>query len=211
MGKIDGGTARAQETRRKIAAILVAAEAEFGRKGYEGTTVQSIADRAGLSKRQVIHHFGSKEAVYETVFEEIMRTWRTEEVEAEPGDPLVLFQDYMSVLIEAAQHNPVRSWFIINDMTRGGRGFLKGADDTGIGSMMEWRVRRLEDWAREGQVEDGIDPLFVFFTTWALQHFFSVFGPEIAYFFDKSSLDGEDWQRIEAESRKIVQRLLASR
>jgi AcrR family transcriptional regulator len=56
------GLAKKQETdgtrnirARRTAAILNAAEIEFSQKGYEGTSIQSIADRAGLTKWHFMH------------------------------------------------------------------------------------------------------------------------------------------------------------
>ena len=44
--------------------ILVAATDLFAEAGYDAVSIQSIARRAGTSKANVFHHFGSKEALY---------------------------------------------------------------------------------------------------------------------------------------------------
>ena len=51
---------------RKISAILEAAEFEFACNGYEGTTIQSIADRAKMTKRQVLYFFTNKKKIHPT-------------------------------------------------------------------------------------------------------------------------------------------------
>ncbi len=51
-------------TRQKI---LDAAEAEFSEVGLYGSRVDSIAERAGVNKRMIYAHFGSKEQLYITV------------------------------------------------------------------------------------------------------------------------------------------------
>lgn len=48
-------------------AILAAAEELFSEKGFEGTTMQEISERAGLSKGAVYLYFKSKEELYLTV------------------------------------------------------------------------------------------------------------------------------------------------
>lgn len=45
-------------------AILEAAEKLFGRHGYDGVSMRSIALEAGVSKANIYHHFASKEALY---------------------------------------------------------------------------------------------------------------------------------------------------
>ena len=59
-------TARAENTRNKI---LVAAELEFSEKGLYGARVDEIAMRAGINKRMLYAHFGSKEQLYVAVIE----------------------------------------------------------------------------------------------------------------------------------------------
>ena len=44
--------------------ILAAARSLFAEKGFEGTSTQEIADRAGVNKRLVFYYFGSKEDLY---------------------------------------------------------------------------------------------------------------------------------------------------
>lgn len=49
--------------------ILSQAEALFAEKGYEGTTVRDIADRAGINLAMISYYFGSKEKLLEALFE----------------------------------------------------------------------------------------------------------------------------------------------
>ena len=47
--------------------ILDRAAALFARRGFAKTSVQDVADAVGLSKAGLLHHFPSKEALYEAV------------------------------------------------------------------------------------------------------------------------------------------------
>ena len=46
--------------------ILAAARAEFGSRGYDGTTIRGIARAAGVDARLVHHYFDGKEAIFVT-------------------------------------------------------------------------------------------------------------------------------------------------
>lgn len=48
----------------KDRAILLAAQELFGRKGYAGTTMKMIADKAGVAFGLVSHYFGTKEELF---------------------------------------------------------------------------------------------------------------------------------------------------
>jgi AcrR family transcriptional regulator len=56
----DVARSRGEESK---AAILAAARELFGKKGYRGTSIASIAEAAGLSQPGLLHHFPSKNAL----------------------------------------------------------------------------------------------------------------------------------------------------
>ena len=58
-------------TDHKRASILDAAVAEFRHAGYETTSMDRIAARAGVSKRTVYNHFPSKEALFAQILERL--------------------------------------------------------------------------------------------------------------------------------------------
>ena len=66
--------APARLTDRKRAAILEAAVAEFRQSGYETTSMDRIAARAGVSKRTVYNHFPSKEALFAQILQQLWQS-----------------------------------------------------------------------------------------------------------------------------------------
>jgi AcrR family transcriptional regulator len=60
---------RIRDAERTREAILVAAEDRFARLGFEGTSLQEIAEAAGVARSTPAYFFGSKEALYEAVLE----------------------------------------------------------------------------------------------------------------------------------------------
>ena len=56
--------------------ILSAAEKAFAQNGLKGTSVQQIADRAGLPKTNVLYYFKTKQELYMAVLQQILDTPR---------------------------------------------------------------------------------------------------------------------------------------
>jgi AcrR family transcriptional regulator len=88
--------ARGRATRRKV---LAAAEALFGRRGYEPTTMADVAERAGIGVGTLYHHFPDKRALLLALIDdwgdrELARTRETLDVERLFGsDPRAAFGD----------------------------------------------------------------------------------------------------------------------
>ncbi|MFB9329262.1 TetR family transcriptional regulator [Paenibacillus aurantiacus] len=55
------------------AKILAAAKALFAERGYEGTSVRDICERANVALALVSYHFGGKEGVFFAIFEPLQR------------------------------------------------------------------------------------------------------------------------------------------
>jgi AcrR family transcriptional regulator len=58
---------RTRNAERTKEAILVAAEDRFARLGFEGSSLQQIAEAAGVARSTPAYFFGSKEALYDAV------------------------------------------------------------------------------------------------------------------------------------------------
>src|SRR3954467_9239544 len=55
---------------------ITAATQLFAAHGFDGTSVQAIADALGVTKQAVLHHFASKEALREAVLSAMLDHWR---------------------------------------------------------------------------------------------------------------------------------------
>lgn len=62
---------RAEHVQATRAALVEAGERLFGAAGYNATSVEELAAAAGVTTGALYHHFPTKQALFETVFEEL--------------------------------------------------------------------------------------------------------------------------------------------
>jgi AcrR family transcriptional regulator len=72
----------------------------FAAKGFDGTSVEEIADKAGVSKPVVYEHFGGKEGLYAVVVDrEVRRLLERITVSLSGDHPRVLLEQAASALL----------------------------------------------------------------------------------------------------------------
>ena len=57
--------------------LITVGRSVFAERGFDGTAVEEIASRAGVSKPVVYEHFGGKEGLYRAVIEREMEHLQT--------------------------------------------------------------------------------------------------------------------------------------
>jgi AcrR family transcriptional regulator len=68
--------ARAADGQDVRSQVIAAATRLFAARGFEGTSLQDLADVVGVTKPAVLHHFPSKEHIRTAVMESLLEHWR---------------------------------------------------------------------------------------------------------------------------------------
>jgi AcrR family transcriptional regulator len=92
-------TKQAERRAATTEAILTAARRLFGAQGFAATTMDEIAEGAGIAKGAVYHHFKTKEAVFEAVFDLVSRDLVVEIDSAARAE-----KDVLAAMVAGTQH-----------------------------------------------------------------------------------------------------------
>jgi AcrR family transcriptional regulator len=110
--KGDSGHRRTQAERRAStrSALIGAARRLFAEKGFAGAGREEIVERAGVTRGAMYHHFASKEALFQAVYEEIEDEVLGRIAEAAMGatEPLEQFRRGAMAYLDVAANDDVR-------------------------------------------------------------------------------------------------------
>jgi AcrR family transcriptional regulator len=165
-------SARATATRARI---LEAALAEFAEKGLPGARVDGIADRAGINKRMIYAHFGSKEDLWLAVLEGAYANKREEERALDVAN--VAPRDAMERLVRfniryTAAHPEFVSLLNQENLHRGAHLARSRKVHALYTPLLDTLREVLERGVAAGEFRAGVDPMQLYITIVAVGHFY---------------------------------------
>jgi TetR/AcrR family transcriptional regulator len=158
--------------------ILAAALEVFSVFGYRGSTVDQVADRAGMSKPNLLYYFRRKDDIYRAVLEKTLAEWLEPLKGLDPeGEPLAEIARYIRAKMAMSRDNPKASRLFANEMLHGAPAigdFLSGP----MKLLVDETARTIKGWIARGQIA-AIDPYHLIFTIWAMTQHYADFDIQI--------------------------------
>ena len=169
---------RTRAVNEKRGVILAAARETFSLYGIHGTRVEQVAERAGVSKTNLLYYFASKEALYLAVLQEILDVWLAPlKAFREDLAPLVAIREYIRSKLEVSRDNPQASRLFCLEMLQGApvlNAELSGA----LKALVEEKSAIIAGWVASGKLAP-VDPHHLIFMIWASTQHYADFASQV--------------------------------
>jgi TetR/AcrR family transcriptional regulator len=167
---------RIQREKREI--ILDAALDIFSIQGYRGSTIDQIAEAAGMSKPNLLYYYRGKEEIYATLLHRLLDRWLAPLMEmAADGDPVKELRNYIRRKIEMARDFPRESRLFANEILQGAPRIMAMLTDE-LRPLVDEKAAVIRQWMREGKLAKA-DPHHLIFAIWATTQHYADFDAQV--------------------------------
>ena len=181
--------------------ILEAALEVFATHGFRGSTIDQIAEVAGMSKPNLLYYFRTKETMHRALIDRVLDTWLDplREFDAE-GNPVSEIRSYIRRKLEMARDFPRESRLFANEVLQGAPHIedeLKGP----LKALVDEKAEVIRAWVRAGKIAK-CDPYHLIFAIWSTTQHYADFDVQVrAVLGDKNGGEG----RFEDAARHLEQ------
>jgi len=164
------------ETKRKN--ITAAALTLFSRFGLHGTSLDQVAQRADVSKTNLLYHFPNKEELYVAVLRELLAVWLAplNRFQAEQ-DPQAAIGDYIRRKLENSRDNPEASRLFCMEVLQGAP-MLGDALGHELRQLVERKSEVIRAWVADGRLA-AVEPHHFLFALWSTTQHYADFSAQI--------------------------------
>ncbi len=174
-------------------AIIQAAEDEFARHGFKGTSMNTIALKADLPKANLHYYFTNKLGLYIAVLSNIIELWDSTfnhlHVDDDPGEAL---SRYIRTKMEFSRRNPQASRIFAMEVISGGQ-CLSEYFSADYRDWFRGRAAVFEAWIAAGKM-DPVDPVHLIFLLWGSTQHYADFATQICQVTGRSRLTKQDME-----------------
>ncbi|UPW17032.1 TetR/AcrR family transcriptional regulator [Agarivorans sp. TSD2052] len=184
--------------------ILKAATNEFVKHGYQGTSLQAIADRAELPKANILYYFKSKQGLYTVLLEDILAMWNDAfENTTADDDPAIAISAYIRSKMRYSRSHPKSSRIFAMEIIQGAPN-LKDQLQAPVVVWAKQKSTLIQAWIDQGKMQ-AVEPLNLLFLIWGATQFYADFDTEIRLIHGKA-LSNKEFASAEQNLIDIVVR-----
>ena len=203
----NAGGRRLQNRDRLEADILEQAVRAFAESGYEGASIATIAERAGLSKQNLMYYFPSKQALYQRVLDDVLDDWlaRMDMLAHGYEEPADVLRAYIGAKLRFSREQPWASRVYALEVINGAP--LYGEQIRArVVPLLRKDIAVFEQWIDAGKIAP-VNATHLMFTIWAMTQSYADFSAQMALVLERKQLTRRDFDEAE---QLITQMVLAA-
>jgi len=188
---------RVQHREEVEGAILREAVRLFAERGFEGTPIQEVAERAGLSKQNLMYYFPTKQALYERVLDDVLDDWLARMASlADTGrDPADVLRAYVAAKLRFSREQPLASRVYAMEVIGGAK--LYGAQiRERVVPLLRQDIAVFERWIADGRIAP-VDATHLLFAVWAMTQSYADFAAQMTLVLGRTEMTGQDFEDAE--------------
>lgn len=194
---------RRKDGQARREAILDAALALFSGLGLHGASVEGIAERAGLSKTNLLYYFPSKEELYVAVLRRVLDVW-LDPLQALDADsaPAEALKDYIRAKLTLSRDAPQASRLFCLEIVQGAP-LLRAELEGPLHALVEAKAAILRGWRAEGRI-GAHDPHHLIVSIWAITQHYADFAVQVNAVTGRGLDDPEFFESVVASTQALI-------
>lgn len=198
---------RMQNRDRLESDILRQAVRVFAESGYEGASIATIAERAGLSKQNLMYYFPTKQQLYQRVLDDVLDDWLARmDLLANPDDePRDVLRAYISAKLRFSREQPWASRVYALEVINGAPLYGEQIRERVV-PLLRKDIAVFEQWIAAGRIAP-VNATHLMFTIWAMTQSYADFSAQMTLVLERKQLLRQDFDDAE---QLITQMVLAA-
>lgn len=187
------GLARQRAAREdKERVIRSHAERLFAQFGFEGTSLESIANAAGMSRHSLLYYYASKDDLYRKVLDDVMDQWLASMSDISASDsPEQALTSYIAAKLRFSRDQPYGSQVFTREVIAGAPRY-KDVIERRVTPVLREDLKTLEKWARQKRIK-RVDFTHLMFLIWSATQAYADLAPQFTLFLGKEQLEPKDF------------------
>ncbi|MEJ7138886.1 TetR/AcrR family transcriptional regulator [Amphibiibacter pelophylacis] len=192
------------------ALIVDSATQHFALQGFEGASLDRIAEGAGMSRHRLFYYFPSKEALYLRVLDDIVSQWLDNMVALSAADdPQQGLRTYIEAKMRHSMEHPYGSRVYARELLSGASRYREVIVER-VGPVLQHDLATLQKWAAQGRIA-AVDFTHLMFVLWSATQAYADAAPQYALLLGKPALEAADFDAAAALITQMVLELLQPR
>ncbi|WP_241673506.1 HTH-type transcriptional regulator RutR [Ewingella americana] len=201
--QVKAPTRRSRAVAAKRSTIMAAALEFFSLYGIHGTSLDQVADRADVSKTNLLYYFPSKEDLYIAVLKGLLDVWLAplKALRAEQH-PLEAIGEYIRLKLCVSRDHPQASRLFCLEMIQGAP-LLKLELGGSLKTLVDDKSEVIRGWIKAGLIAP-VEPLHLIFMLWATTQHYADFGVQVEAITGKTLSDPLFFEQTVTNVQRII-------